>query len=122
VSAKDVVAVEVTTKWQKNDAADAEAICEAVVRPNRRLVEAKTLPNAPSHAHLSRANRMRSSILSAHIWPSLASWRQLGATASRSCSIACRKPHATAFLALGAQLRMLKAQIPKFDRRVMAGY
>ena len=29
-------------KRQKNDAADAEAICEAVTRPNMRLVEIKT--------------------------------------------------------------------------------
>jgi transposase len=29
-------------KRQKNDAADAEAICEAVVRPNMRFVETKT--------------------------------------------------------------------------------
>ena len=29
-------------KRQKNDAADAEAICEAVTRPNMRFVETKT--------------------------------------------------------------------------------
>src|SRR6185437_11235720 len=29
-------------KRQKNDAADAEAICEAVARPNMRFVETKT--------------------------------------------------------------------------------
>jgi transposase len=29
-------------KRQKNDAADAEAICEAVTRANMRFVEAKT--------------------------------------------------------------------------------
>src|SRR6478609_8584733 len=42
-------------KRQKNDAADAEAICEAVTRANMRFVETKTpeqaeLPDAPSHA------------------------------------------------------------------------
>jgi transposase len=42
-------------KRQKNDAADAEAICEAVTRTNMRFVETKNaraakLPNAPSHA------------------------------------------------------------------------
>ena len=31
-------------KRQKNDAADAEAICEAVTRPSMRFVEVKTLP------------------------------------------------------------------------------
>jgi len=63
-------------KRQKNDAADAEAICEAVVRPNMRLVEAKTSEQSCLMLHRtrtsSRANRMRSSILSAHVWPSLA--------------------------------------------------
>jgi transposase len=29
-------------KRQKNDAADAEAICEAVTRPSMRFVETKT--------------------------------------------------------------------------------
>jgi transposase len=29
-------------KWQKNDAADAEAICEAVTRANMRFVPIKT--------------------------------------------------------------------------------
>ena len=40
-------------KRQKNDAADAEAICEAVTRPNMRFVPIKTieqrLPGASSH-------------------------------------------------------------------------
>jgi transposase len=30
-------------KTQKNDEADAEAICEAVARPNMRLAEVKTI-------------------------------------------------------------------------------
>jgi len=30
------------SKWQKNDATDAEAICEAVTRANMRFVETKT--------------------------------------------------------------------------------
>jgi transposase len=29
-------------KWQKNDVADAEAICEAVTRPSMRFVEVKS--------------------------------------------------------------------------------
>ena len=41
-------------KRQKNDATDAEAICEAVTRANMRFVETKTPsskpPDAPSHA------------------------------------------------------------------------
>ena len=34
--------VKAYVKRQKNDAADAEAICEAVTRPNMRFVELKT--------------------------------------------------------------------------------
>ena len=30
-------------KWQKNDAVDAEGICEAVQRPSMRFVEPKTI-------------------------------------------------------------------------------
>ena len=30
-------------KWQKNDSTDAEAICEAVTRPNMRFVPTKTV-------------------------------------------------------------------------------
>jgi hypothetical protein len=33
-----------------------------------------------------------------------------------------RVPEAARDLALGAQLRMQQAQIPKFDRRIVAGY
>ncbi len=40
-------------KRQKNDAADAEAICEAVTRPTMRFVETKT----PEPSHASSANR-----------------------------------------------------------------
>src|SRR5213075_2199013 len=41
-------------KRQKNDAADAEAICEAVSRPNMRFVETKT-PEQQSCLMLHRA-------------------------------------------------------------------
>lgn len=44
-------------KRQKNDAADADAICKAVSRPNMRFIETKT----PEHnAHHLRGNRWRS--------------------------------------------------------------
>jgi transposase len=41
-------------KWNKNDAKDAEAICEAMTRPGMRFVSAKSVaqqdlhPNCPS--------------------------------------------------------------------------
>jgi transposase len=66
-------------KRQKNDATDAEAICEAVTRPN-------TLLKIVADASDERV-------------PAIA----------RAC-----------VAALGAQLRMLKAQILEFDRRIMA--
>jgi len=44
-------------KRQKNDAADAEAICEAVSRPNMRFVETKT-PEQQSCLMLHRARHL----------------------------------------------------------------
>ena len=78
-------------KRQKNDAADAEAICEAVTRPTMRFVEVKT-PGAaerddvapgsadahpPAHADIERDPRA--------IWPSSGSWRRSGGTGSSNC-------------------------------------
>jgi transposase len=37
-------------KTQKNDAADAEAICEAVTRPNMRFAEVKTVDQQSASA------------------------------------------------------------------------
>jgi hypothetical protein len=37
-------------KRQKNDAADAEAICEAVTRPNMRFVPTKKVDQQNSHS------------------------------------------------------------------------
>src|SRR5512138_178634 len=62
-------------KRQKNDATDAEAICEAVTRPNMRFVPAKTpaqqgclMPTG--RAICSSASRQRSSTRSGPILPS----------------------------------------------------
>src|ERR1700680_3948827 len=44
-------------KRQKNDAADAEAICEAVMRPNMRFVETKT-PEQQSCLMLHRTRHL----------------------------------------------------------------
>jgi transposase len=66
-------------KRHKNDATDAEAICEAVTRPNMRFVATKT----PEQQRLPEVAR-------------------------------------TCVAALGAQLRMLKAQILQFDRMIRA--
>ena len=79
-------------KRQKNDAADAEAICEAVQRPSMRFVPTKT-PEQQSclMLHLVRGisssgSKPRSSTPSARIWPSSALSLRSAATASRNCS------------------------------------
>jgi transposase len=62
-------------KRQKNDATDAEAICEAVGRPNMRFVETKTAEQQ-SCLMLHRTRhlfvRQQNAVItpSGHIWPS----------------------------------------------------
>ena len=61
-------------KRHKNDAADAEAICEAVSRPNMRFVETKTaeqqkLPDASPHCGVRDRSAGRAQ------WRRTTSWR-----------------------------------------------
>jgi transposase len=120
-------------KRQKNDAADAEAICEAVTRANMRFVETKT-SEQQSCLMLHRTRqlfvRQQTSVINAI----RAHMAELGIVApvgrkgveqlldfvadardrrvpevARAC-----------VAALGPQLRSLKAQILEFDRRIMA--
>ena len=118
-------------KRQKNDAADAEAICEAVTRANMRFVETKT-PEQQSCLMLHRTRhlfiRQQTAVINA-IRAHLAEYgivaavgrngveELLGVVADPSDK---RVPEiARACLAaLGAQLRMLKAQILEFDRMI----
>jgi transposase len=120
-------------KRQKNDAADAEAICEAVTRANMRFVETKT-PEQQSCLMLHRTRhlfiRQQTAVINA-ICAHLAEYgivapigrngveELLGVVADASDK---RLPEiARACLAaLGAQLRMLKAQILEFDRLINA--
>src|SRR5499425_925068 len=120
-------------KRHKNDAADAEAICEAVTRPNMRFVPTKT-PEQQSCLMLHRTRhlfiRQQTSVINA-IRAHLAELgivapvgrngveELLGVIADPSDK---RVPEiARACLAaLGAQLRVLKAQILEFDRMIMA--
>ena len=120
-------------KRQKNDAADAEAICEAVTRANMRFVETK-ITEQQSCLMLHRTRqlfiRQQTSVINA-IRAHMAEFgivapvgRKGVKTLARSCR-GCsdkRVPEvARACLSgLGAQLRMLKAQILEFDRRIMA--
>ena len=79
-------------KRQKNDAADAEAICEAVTRANMRFVPTKT-PEQQSCLMLHRTRhlfiRQQTAVINAiaAISPNLGSLHRLGARVSNSCSI-----------------------------------
>ena len=74
-------------KRQKNDATDAEAICEAVARANMRFVPTKT-PEQQSclmihrTRHLDRGDQFRSGLT----LPNLVSLRRSGARVSMNCS------------------------------------
>ena len=120
-------------KRQKNDAADAEAICEAVTRANMRFVATKT-PEQQSCLMLHRTRhlfiRQQTSVINA-IRAHLA---ELGIVApvGRNGVEALlnvvadaadkRVPDIarTCLTALGAQLRRLKEQILEFDRMILA--
>ena len=120
-------------KRQKNDAADAEAICEAVTRANMRFVATKT-PEQQSCLMLHRTRhlfvRQQTAVINA-IRAHLAEYgivapvgrngveELLGVVADPSDE---RVPEVAraCLAALGAQLRMLKAQILEFDRMINA--
>ena len=120
-------------KRQKNDAADAEAICEAVTRANMRFVATKT-PEQQSCLMLHRTRhlfiRQQTAVINA-IRAHLAEFgivapvgrngveQLLDVVADASDK---RLPEIArgCLVALGAQLRTLKAQVLNFDRQIMA--
>ena len=120
-------------KRQKNDAADAEAICEAVTRANMRFVATKT-PEQQSGLMLHRTRhlfiRQQTSVINA-IRAHLAEFGIVAPVGRKGVEELLdvvadasdqRVPELArgCLAALGAQLRMLKAQILEFDRRIMA--
>ncbi len=120
-------------KRQKNDAADAEAICEAVTRANMRFVETKT-PEQQSCLMLHRTRqlfiRQQTSVINA-IRAHLAEFgivapvgrkgvEQLLAVVTDTSDQRVPELARACIAALGAQLRSLKAQILEFDRRILA--
>jgi transposase len=120
-------------KRQKNDAADAEAICEAVTRATMRFVETKT-PEQQSCLMLHRIRhlfiRQQTSVINS-IRAHLAEFgivARVGRKGVEELLAIVADPNdgrlpevARACLtALGVQLRVLKAQILAFDRRIMA--
>ncbi|AHY50531.1 transposase [Bradyrhizobium japonicum SEMIA 5079] len=120
-------------KRQKNDTTDAEAICEAVTRPNMRFVPTKTVEQQ-SCLMLHRARHLFSRQQTAVINSIRAYLAEFGIvapvgrrgveqllevvadTADRRLPEAAR----ACLAALGSQLRALKVQILEFDRRIIA--
>ena len=120
-------------KRHKNDATDAEAICEAVTRPNMRFVATKT-PEQQSCLTLHRTRhlfiRQQTSVINV-IRAHLAEFgivapvgrngvEQLLGVAADANDKRLPEVARACVAALGAQLRMLKAQILEFDRMIMA--
>src|SRR5881394_712751 len=120
-------------KRQKNDATDAEAICEAVTRANMRFVPTKT-PEQQSGLMLHRTRhlfiRQQTSVINA-IRAHLAEFgivapvgrngvEQLLDVVANSSDKRLPEIARACVAALGSQLRRLKEQILEFDRRIMA--
>src|SRR6266705_2177769 len=120
-------------KRQKNDTADAEAICEAVTRANMRFVATKT-PEQQSCLMLHRTRhlfiRQQTAVINA-IRAHLAEFGIVAPVGRNGVEALLdvvadssdkRVPEIArgCLAALGAQLRMLKAQILQFDRLIMA--
>ena len=120
-------------KRHKNDAADAEAICEAVTRANMRFVATKT-PEQQSCLTLHRTRhllmRQQTSVINA-IRSHLAEFgivapvgrngvEQLLGVVADSKDKRLPEIARACVAALGAQLRVLKVQILEFDRMIRA--
>jgi transposase len=119
-------------KRQKNDAADAEAICEAVTRANMRFVATKT-PEQQSCLMLHRTRhlfiRQQTAVINV-IRAHLAEFGIVAAVGRKGVEELLdvvadpsdkRVPEVArmCLAALGAQLRRLKQQILEFDRMIM---
>jgi len=120
-------------KRHKNDAIDAEAICEAVTRPNMRFVATKTCEQQ-SCLTLHRTRhlfiRHQTSVINA-IRAHLAEFgivapvgrngvEELLTVVADGSDKRLPDVARACIVALGAQLRTLKAQILQFDRLIMA--
>ena len=120
-------------KRQKNDMADAEAICEAVTRANMRFVPTKT-PEQQSGLMLHRTRhlfmRQQTSVINA-IRAHLAEFGIVAPVGRRGVEELLRvvadandkrvpEVVRTCLAALGSQLLSLKQQILDFDRMIMA--
>jgi transposase len=122
-----------SSKRQKNDTTDAEAICEAVARPNMRFVPTKT-SEQQSCLMLHRARhlfvRQQTAVINS-IRAYLAEFgivapvgrkgvEQLLEVVTDTADHRLPEVARMCLTALGSQLRSLKAQILEFDRRIIA--
>jgi transposase len=120
-------------KRQKNDAADAEAICEAVTRPNMRFVPTKTVEQQ-SCLMLHRARhlfiRQQTAVINS-IRAYLAEFGIVAPVGRRGVEQLLQVVADTAdrrlpevaracLVALGSQLQALKAKLLEFDRCIIA--
>jgi transposase len=119
-------------KRQKNDVADAEAICEAVTRANMRFVETKTAEQQSClvlHRTRHLFIRQQTSVINA-IRAHLAEFgivapigrkgvEQLLTDVANSEDKRIPAVARACVAALGVQLRALRAQILEFDRQIM---
>jgi transposase len=120
-------------KRQKNDAADAEAICEAVTRPNMRFVPTKTVEQQSClvlHRTRHLFIRQQTAIINS-IRAHLAEFgivapvgrrgvEQLLEVIADANNTRITDVARACIAALGVQLRALKAQIVELDRRLTA--
>ena len=120
-------------KRQKNDSTDAEAICEAVRRPNMRFVPTKTVEQQSClmlHRTRHLLIRQQTAVINS-IRAYLAEFGIIAPVGRRGVEqllevVADRADHRlpeiarACVAALGSQLRALKAQILEFDRRIIA--
>lgn len=125
--------VKAYVKNQKNDAADAEAICEAVSRPTMRFVEIKTTEQQSVlilHRTRQMFVRQRTTLINA-IRAHLAEFgivAQIGRNGVESLLRIigehedCRLPEVarSCLKALATQLHLVKRQILETDRRILA--
>ena len=120
-------------KRQKNDAADAEAICEAVTRPNMRFVPTKTVEQQSClvlHRTRHLFIRQQTAVINS-IRAHLAEFgivapvgrrgvEQLLAFIAEGNDTRVPEVARACISALGVLLQTLKAQILEFDRRITA--
>jgi transposase len=120
-------------KRQKNDATDAEAICEAVRRPSMRFVETKTREQQICLVlHRTRQLIIRqlnaiTNALRAHLAEfgivapiSRRGVEELLEVVADASDTRVPEVARACLIALSEQLRVLKAQVLKFDRLIMA--